>query len=78
VSVDLYLNADGDLVWWADLDAAERSFYSDPKPYIVTEFGLNVAEYVAKIRADEVLASVYDDSYRPTCCDGSSGVADFW
>jgi hypothetical protein len=59
---DTFQNADGDLVPWSMLDDVERSFYAEPRPYVVTEFGLHLSEYLAKRQWDEALAELYVES----------------
>jgi hypothetical protein len=62
-----YLSAAGDLVPWDDLDDAERSYHSTPAPWVVTEYGMTLAEYVLKWHADAALHELYfdDDSLVP-------------
>lgn len=55
----LFLNTSGDLVPWDALDEAERAFYADPSPWVVTEFGLTVREYVLKWHADAAMHEAF-------------------
>jgi hypothetical protein len=54
----LYINTRGDAVEWAALDDTERRFYGDPPPWVVTEFGMTLAEYVAKVRQDDLFVEL--------------------
>lgn len=46
MSAGAYLSASGDLVPFDHLDEAEQAFHGNVKPWVVTEFGMTLAEYV--------------------------------
>jgi hypothetical protein len=62
MSARVYLNADGALVAWDALDAAEQAFHAVPAPWVVNEFGMTIAEYVCWHWNEVALAEFYFES----------------
>jgi hypothetical protein len=45
-----------------ELDEAEQAFHRVPPPWLVTEYGMTLAEYLAYVRRDEWLADFYGEA----------------
>ncbi len=62
-----FLNTAGNPVSWEELDEAEQAFHTVPPPWVVTEYGMTLVEYVVKWHADAALHETYfdDDSLIP-------------
>jgi len=54
-----FVNAAGDLVSWEALDEAEQAYHSTPTPWVVSEYGLSLLEYVCWYWNEAALAEFY-------------------
>ncbi len=54
-----YLSTSGESVAWEALDEAEQAFHTVPPPWVVTEFGMTLAEYVCWYWNEVALAEFY-------------------
>jgi hypothetical protein len=59
VTVQRFLNAEGDLVTWEELNDAEVSYYSDAVQVEVAINGMFVSEYARKFWLEEYFAHRY-------------------
>ena len=57
----LFLNVNGDLVPFDDLDGAEQAFHAALPPWEAVEFGLDLREYVGRYRS-EVARADFDEA----------------
>lgn len=55
----LFLNALGDEVEWDDLTSHEQAYHSNPRPWLVTEYGFFVNEYVRHMEHEEYLEALH-------------------